>query len=368
MKRFVLTLSVVAGLLAGCSSSDNNTTSEGTYDRTALMTNWADNIIIPSFEDYQAKANVLNTKAAAFAQNHTQQTLEEVRTAWLDAYKAFQHVGIFDDPKAFELHLIEGSNTYPTDVTGINNNIASGNYNLAQPVQYTREGFPALDYLLYGIGDTDNGLISYYETTPNARQYVADLAAHIKSVADAIVADWNGSYRETFIAGTGTAVSAPINQTVNNFVKNLEKDTRTPKLGIPAGLFSNGVTYADKVEAYYNNNVSRQLLIEALTASKDFFNGKHFGMSANGPGLGAYLDAVNAVREGQNLSAVINAKYDAALAAVNQLNNSFSSQVTADNTKMVNAYNAVQQIVIAEKLDMLQALNISIDYVDGDGD
>jgi Imelysin len=367
MKRFVFALAL-AGLFAGCSSSDGNPPVEGSYDRTALMTSWADNIIIPSFEEYQAKADILNTKAAAFAQAPSQQSLDEIRAAWLDAYKAFQHVGIFDDQKAYELHLIEGSNTYPADVTGINTNITSGSYNLSQPAQYAREGFPALDYLLFGVAENDTAIISYFTGNTNARQYVADLAAHIKSVADAIVADWNGGYRETFIAGTGTAVSAPINQTVNNFVKNLEKDTRTPKLGIPAGLFSNGVTYADKVEAYYNNSVSKQLLIEALTASRDFFNGKHFDMDMNGPSLKAYLDAVNAVRDGQNLSTVINTKYTDALAAVNLLNNSFSSQITADNTKMVDAYNALQQVVIAEKLDMLQALNISIDYVDGDGD
>lgn len=368
MKRIFITIIVAAVLVAGCSSSDNNSTTEGTYDRTALMTSWADNIIIPSFTDYQAKASVLNTKAAAFAAAPSQQGLDELRAAWLDAYKAFQHVGIFDDPTAFSLHLIEGSNTYPADVAGINSNIASGSYNLSQPAQYAREGFPALDYLLYGIADTDAGLVAYFTANANARTYVADLAAHIKSVADAIVADWNSSYRQTFIAGTGTAVSAPINQTVNNFVKNLEKDIRTPKLGIPAGLFSNGTTYADKVEGYYSNTVSRQLLVEAITASRDFFNGKHFGMEMNGPGLAAYLDAVNAVRDGQNLSSVIDARYAAALTAANTLDNSFSNQVTTDNTKMVAAYNALQQVVIVEKLDMLQALNISIDYVDGDGD
>ncbi len=369
MKRVVIALSLISTLLIGCSSSDNdNTPVEGTYDRTAMMTNWADNIIIPSFENYQTKVSALTNKAQDFSNTPSEQNLSLLREAWLDAYKAYQYVGIYDTPKAYELHLIESSNTYPADVDGITNNIATSSYNLAQPAQYAREGFPALDYMLYGTAEGDAAIVAYYENNANARQYLTDLAVHIENVADAILADWNGGYRETFIAGTGTAVSAPINQTVNNFVKNLEKDTRTPKLAIPSGKLSNGTTFPDKVEAYYRNDVSKVLLIEAITASRNFFNGKHFNSQTTGSSLKGYLDAVNAVRDGQNLSDVINAQYDAALAAANQLDDSFSSQITTDNSKMLTAYDALQQVVVYEKLDMLQALNISIDYVDGDGD
>ena len=35
---------------------------------------------------------------------------------------------------------------------------------------------------------------------------------------------------------------------------------------------------------------------------------------------------------------------------------------------MITAYNTLQQNVVYTKLDMMQALNITIDYVDGDGD
>ncbi|MCW4467597.1 imelysin family protein [Flavobacterium sp. MFBS3-15] len=368
MRNTIYLLFIIFFAAAGCSSSDNDKGPEGTYDRSAMMASWADNIIIPSFSNYQAKLNALHASAQDFSGAPSQQSLEALRSAWLDAYKAYQHVGIYDDPKAYELHLIESSNTYPADVAGINNNIATGNYNLSQPAQYAREGFPALDYLLYGVQDSDEAIVTYYAGNANAREYMTDLTAHLKNVADGILADWNGSYRDTFISGTGTAVSAPINQTVNNFVKNLEKDVRTPKLAIPAGKFSNGATLPDKVEAYYRNNVSKELLVEALTASRNFFNGKYFNSQTMGPGLKGYLDAVHAGRNGQNLSDIINAQYDAAIAAANQLNNSFGSQIATDNSKMLAAYDALQQVVVYEKLDMLQALNISIDYVDGDGD
>jgi hypothetical protein len=43
----------------------------------------------------------------------------------------------------------------------------------------------------------------------------------LKSSADTVVADWNSSYRNSYIAKT--SVSSSVNITTNNFVKNLEK-------------------------------------------------------------------------------------------------------------------------------------------------
>jgi hypothetical protein len=139
-------------------------------------------------------------------------------------------------------------------------------------------------------------------------------------------------------------------------------------LGIPAGVFSSGVKYPEKTEAYYKNNISKILLNEAVKASQDFFNGKHFNSTTTGEGFRSYLDFLNVVRNGQKLSAIINNQFTPIYAANNALNDSFSQQVTNDNTKMLAAYDALQQNVVYTKLDMMQALNIAIDYVDGDGD
>jgi hypothetical protein len=140
------------------------------------------------------------------------------------------------------------------------------------------------------------------------------------------------------------------------------------KLGIPAGYFSNGKTYPDKVEAYYKNNVSKTLLNISIQAEIDFFNGKAFNSSATGASLKSALTEVNAVREGQNLSDVINNQFSTILTTNNTLNDSFSTQIANDNAKMITAYTTLQQGVIYLKVDMMQALNMTIDYVDGDGD
>ena len=68
------------------------------------------------------------------------------------------------------------------------------------------------------------------------------------------------------------------------------------------------------------------------------------------------------------MSTIINNQFNTVLEVNATLNNSFSTQVTSDNAKMILANDALQQNVIYTKLDMMQALNITIDYVDSDGD
>jgi hypothetical protein len=46
-----------------------------------------------------------------------------------------------------------------------------------------------------------------------------------------------------------------------------------------------------------------------LKASQDFFNGKHFNSTATGEGLGSYLDYLKTIRNGEQLSSIINKQF-----------------------------------------------------------
>ncbi|MFP9113039.1 imelysin family protein [Flavobacterium sp. RHBU_3] len=360
----------IAITLVGCSSSDGGNNNTANYDKTAMLTNWADNLIIPAYTAYDTATGTLKTSTDTFTANPNATNLEALQAAWLDAFKAYQHVALFDIGKATDLNLLESANTYPTDAAGIESNITSGSYNLELQAQFVRQGFPALDYLLFGLGDTNDETLAFYTTNANAvayKQYLTAVATRLKTTSAAIVADWNGGYRDTFV-NNSNVVTGSLNQSANNFVKNLEKDIRAPKVGIPAGLFSNGVLYPEKVEAYYNDNAGKALLNEAIAASKNFFNGTSFDGSASGASLKGYLDAVGAKVSGQNLSDIINAQYTTVNTTNAALSNSLSQQVTNDNTKMVASYDQMQQLLVYLKVDMFSALSLTIDYVDGDGD
>jgi predicted lipoprotein len=103
------------------------------------LTNWADNIIIPSYVNYQAKIEILATNITAFNSVSTTTNLQAVRTSWLEAYKAYQYVAIYSFGKS-EINLKQSANTYPTNAAGIEA-VSAGGYNLALLSQFDKQGF-----------------------------------------------------------------------------------------------------------------------------------------------------------------------------------------------------------------------------------
>ena len=110
------------------------------------------------------------------------------------------------------------------------------------------------------------------------------------------------------------------------------------------------------------------MLLTAVKASQDFFNGKYFNNNATGESFNTYLNFLNSIKNGEDLSSLINAQFNAAETQANELNNNFALQIETDNTKMLSTYDELQRNVILLKVDMLQALGINVDYVDADGD
>lgn len=371
MKKLFFLITTVLVFTSCSDDTDNSDTSGDNYNRTELLTNWADNLIIPRYENYQAKVNTLKTDVTTFTSTPNQTNLDAVRTSWLEAYKAYQYVGSFNIGKAEAINLNSTTNIYPTNTVGIEANISNSTYNFALLSQYDKQGFPGIDYMTNGLAATDEAIIDFYVTNTNAtkyKQYLTDLTNQLKVNIDLVVADWNGSYRNTFISSNGNSASSSVNRMVNNFIKYYEREIRSGKVGIPAGKSSEGILFPEKVEAYYNNNISKILLDEAIIATEDFFNGKHFNSAIEGQSLKSYLDYLGTVRDGQNLSTIVNTQFSLIKTTNALLSNSFSSQINTNNDAMIRSFDAMQRNIVYFKLDMIQALNITLDYVDNDSD
>jgi hypothetical protein len=154
---------------------------------------------------------------------------------------------------------------------------------------------------------------------------------------------------------------------VNDYIFYYEKALRAGKIGIPAGVFS-GSPLSDRVEAFYSRDFSKELFMEALDAVQNFFNGTHFGTEQNGESLRSYLEFLETTKNGESLAVLINSQFENARQEAESLNANFAAQVETNNTQMLTTYDQLQQNVVFLKVDMLQALNISVDYVDADGD
>ncbi|WP_062053568.1 imelysin family protein [Aquimarina longa] len=375
VRKSVFSVIALVFFMLGC-SSDNNTNDEGanggkdSFDRKALLTNIADNIAIPAYQKFSEDITALKASTSNFVTTANASNLVALRQSWITAYTSWQSVGMFQIGKAEELSLRNFMNVYPVTVSDIESNVTSGSYDLTSVTKQDEQGFGALDYLLNGLSDTDAGIVEFYTTNPNAsgyKKYISDLVNRMDDLTKQVLADWKNGYRDTFVNNNGSSATSSLDKIVNDFIFHYEKHFRAAKIGIPAGVFS-GTPLDTKVEAFYKKDVSKALFNTSLTALQDFFNGKHFASTTTGESLKTYLDFLNTIKNGENLSLLINNQFEASKKKAASLDNDLSNQVRSNNTLMLETYEELQKNVVLLKVDMLQAISVSVDYVDADGD
>lgn len=331
------------------------------FDRAAMLESWADGAIIPAYTTLEASSETLATAASDFNANPDATSLESLRQAYREAYVDYQAAAPFIIGKAEEIRYLEQLSIYPSDVAQIEENATTGTHNLDLPSAVDEQGFPALDYLLYGISEEEllNG-----SNAAAYRSYLIVLATRIHSLTGEVLTDWtDNGFREQFISNSGNSATASVDRMVNDFIFYYEKHLRAGKVGIPAGVFSNA-PLPDNAEAPYSGDFAKTLFTASFTNVRNFFNGRFGG----GIGLIDYLDALEVERDGELLSGVINDQFTQIEQQLANVGDDFRNQVIDDNTEMLRLYDELQKAVILLKVDMLQALNINVDFVDADGD
>jgi len=353
-------------IIAACSSSDDGPGATDDFNRKAMLENIADNIIIPAYQSFSTDMTALKTATSDFVNTTDEANLISLRQAWSTAYTSWQSVSMFEIGKAEDLLFRDFLNVYPVNITNIESNISSETYDLASVSLQDEQGFGALDYLLNGLSTTDATIVAFYTdaTSGSAYEtYLTDVVNRMIDLTSEVVADWNGSYRDTFVNNSGSSATSSVDKLVNDFIFHYEKHLRAGKIGIPAGVFS-GAPLEDRVEALYKADLSKTLFNANLNALQNFFNGKHFSSSVNGESLKTYLDN----RDKKELAVMINDQFNLSRTTAAGLNNDFSEQVRTNNNLMLETYNELQKNVVFLKVDMLSAISVIVDFIDADGD
>lgn len=113
--------------------------------------------------------------------------------------------------------------------------------------------------------------------------------------------------------------------------------------------------------------------MESLRRIIEFYEGIEFDTGYPYPGnSGASLKKIiieldQATGE-NNLGNRISEKINTAKQMLSELDENFYNQINNNNTKFLRVYDAIQEVVVLLKVDMLQLLSINVDYVDADGD
>ncbi len=356
---FAALLLVFSGNFYSCKDDEGNQNlCLQDYDVKPLLSHYSSDIIIPAYNELKSECTVLQAHNDQFVLDPTSANLDSVQAAFKRSYLAWQSAAPFDFGPAETHFLANGLNNYPLNVLQTRAKIQALDTNFSSPDEYTK-GFPALDLLYFGLGENDAATIDSFNSNVNYQRYAQAVVNDMLQRLEDVVLDWQ-TFASEFNNRIGTASGEGLSLIINGLNKNYEEIKRN-KLGVPSGVLSLGFTNPTEVEAYHSG-ISLELIVRSLEASKQVFNGK--GSNS----LASALDYIEAQKNGDKISTLVNEQFDLGMASVLQLNGRLSDLVDTDNEAVIKAYKDVAEQVVLLKSDMPSVMCIAITYVDNPSD
>ncbi|MFK7847500.1 MAG: imelysin family protein [Rhodothermales bacterium] len=359
----------LAMFVAACDSSGTNDPPEEVFDRGALLENIGNNLIFPTYGKLLSHVEDLEIEADQFLQNPSVSSLADLREGLKQARLTWQEASFFQFGPAQTVALRGVLNTFPANVDQINSNITSGNYVLGSIENLPAGGFPALGYLIYGDGLTDEDIVGLYTTDQNAAsriKYLRDNTEFISEIVLFVANEWGsgGNYLNTFLDpdNAGTDVGSSLGEVVNAMILHFERFSRDGKIGIPAGVRSAGVPRPRATEAFYAGYSA-----ELAGANLEGLLRLYTGVGENGQGGTSLADNLGFLGA-SDLAVDIETAFAESLAAVSGLTDPLSTQLEGNVDEALVVFTKMQELVVLMKVDMASRLGITITFQDNDGD
>ncbi|MBL4585619.1 MAG: imelysin family protein [Flavobacteriales bacterium] len=372
MKQIILLSFVLLLGASACNGPGPDDLVNCTFPQEELLSNYADEIIIPRFDELAAALLFMESSTQGFYANPTPGLLVEIQITFGLSYRAYQKCS----PFAFGPGLINGisfrerMNTFPTDVSAIAQNISAGSSVASS--EKSEVGLPAVGYLLFGEeGTTTAEIVTLFTTDANAanrRAYFQQLVAEMKTTVSSMVQQWSatgGNYREGFVSNTGMADGSSLSLLVNEMSFDFET-LKNFKFKVPLGKLNGGVVLPSSVEAFYSGG-SLELAILQLTAFRELYLG--IGSNgADGVGLYEFLVCLETKSGGVLLADRITTQFEAIADKLDLVPNPLSQALVNDKQLVDNTYEQMQMMVPLLKFEMPTALGVQVTYQDNDGD
>lgn len=353
MKSTIVSLASIAlvfsFLISSC-KKDKEDENLNDFDKGAMLQNIADNIIMPSLNDFSAKINDLESSYITFQANRNALNLDDVREKWTAAYLSWQTVKIFDFGPIRDYGFKAATGTYPSDTVKINDNITNGGYNLATAANVDAIGLPSLDFFLYRVD-----ALNYFIGNDPYATYALDVIQKMKTETSTVLSAWN-SYKSTFVSATGTETTSAFSLLVNEFCRDYEL-AKNSKVGIPLGKQSLGIQLPEYIEARHSG-ISLELLRASISSLSNVYNG------GSGVGFDDYLVSL----ERSTLASSIASRFSSITTKIDTFSGTLEQEMTTNTVGLDDLYNLLQGQVVSLKTDMSSAFGVLITYQDNDGD
>ncbi len=350
-------------LLVSCDKNKNNHVNS--YNRKAMLENYAGKLIIPAYAQFQEKVNALQTAADLFIQQPDNPTLQNLKNTWIEAAKAFQFCNSFNFGPAESItgNLTMDVATFPVNESLTENyilQISDAGFNPLNNFSRDTRGLYGIEYLIYK-NDASQTISNFADV--NRKNYLSAIINDVKNRTDKVNADWL-QYKTTFINADGTDAGSSSSMLFNQFLIGYENN-KNFKLGLPLGLRAGQTSTApQKVEAYYSG-ISTELIKLNFESTIQIYFGNDF---ENQEGLG-FDDYLKNIEGGEDLVNETFFQMNNVKDAFNKIpQGNLSDIILAEFEKPEAAHTEMSKLTRFIKSDMSSLLGISITFSSGDGD
>lgn len=357
--RFLIPAAVLAGLLVGCSSDDESSTSSGGLPSSAsdAVTTYA-NIVEATYQDSAQTAGDLDSAAQALVTGPSQATLDAARNAWLASREPYLQSEVFrfydgpiDNPENGPEGMI---NAWPLDEayidyvedgpeSGIVNdtsktidaetlmslNEQGGEENIAT-------GYHAVEFLLWGqdmseTGPGDRSFNDYTDgaesTAPNSDRralYLTTTTGLLKTQLEGLAADWaagQDNYRKELGSVEPKEAFRRI-LTGMIVLSGFETGGERLQTALDSGS-------QEDEHSCFSDNTHRDM-VQDVQGVKNVWEGRYQrldGSTVTGVGVGEVIAEIDA-----DLAKQVGDKIDASLALAKALQPPFDQEIALDNT------------------------------------
>jgi len=355
-------VAVLALIMSSCNSDDDGA-EERSFNRTEMLTWYADELIVPSFESSKNAAVALEEATNSFTATPNENTLLAVQEQWKQAYASFQNISAynFGPGSSPSGSLLENLGTFPVDTTLLLNYINQGDFSLNNFDRDTR-GYLGVEYLIFEKGGNKQ-LVLHRFADENFKEYLSAIVGRILEVTQSASDEWS-SYRTDFISNNGTDPGSSVSLMYNEFIKAYEAH-KNFKVALPAGKRAGQTNpQPSMVECYYSGMSAdfQQQFFEAFT-------NMYSGTNANGENGIGWDDYLATVPNGDDLVSTTQSQFTQVENTFELLpNQRFSETVAQQPPSLDNYYTELSKLTRYVKSDMSSSLGIAITYDSGDGD
>lgn len=401
MKSLGRTAAVLLSLTAACRdvSSNSSSTPSDSFDRSALLRSYTNQVVMPALRDFETDAGALASATAALAEAVAAGSADDgdwmlARDAWRDAMGAWQMLEVLQVGPAGAADMRMGGRglrneiySWPTvNACRVDQETASGDFETAdfflREVVSTR-GLDALEYLLFDR-DTNNAcaaavdinangtwaaLVANGEVLGRRTRYAELAAAEIDRRAVELLEAWDesgGDFAGQLIqAGADGSIYPSAAEAIDEVFAALfyiELQVKDRKLAPPAGLDPEcaAATCPELQESRWAD-ASKEHILANLTAAQQVF----FGGTSADVGFDDFLHAVGA----SDLAVEMTTELAEAIAAVEAIPGTLESALMNDPSSVRAAHTALKTFTDDLKSRFMTVLSLRIgDEGAGDND